>query len=159
HDPLPPPTGCFGEGRYFDPGGAVEPMIFKGVRLGVTVCEEIWNDPGFWPQRLYPRDPIAELAAAGAEMFVTISAGPFPMGKAGLRREMIRQQALKHRRPFLYVNQIGGNDELIFDGHSTGFDADGTLLVRAHDFAEDFLVIDLDTTVSPQRASELRAVS
>ena len=67
------------------------------------------------------------------------------MGKAGLRREMIRQHAIKHRRPFLYLNQVGGNDELIFDGHSTGFDADGTLLVRARDFDEDFIVVDLDT--------------
>ncbi len=106
-------------------------MTFKGVRLGVTVCEDIWNDAEFWPRRLYPRDPIAELADAGAEIFVNISSSPFTIGKASLRREMIRQQAIKHGRPFLYVNQVGGNDELIFDGHSTGFAGDGTLLVRA----------------------------
>jgi len=160
HDKTLLPTyDVFDEDRYFEPGVAVEPMTFKGVRLGVTVCEEIWNDPDFWPQRLYPRDPIAELAEAGAEIFINISSSPFTMGKAGLRREMVRQQAIKHRRPFLYLNQVGGNDELIFDGHSTGFDADGALLLRAHDFDEDFLVIDLDTTASPQRPSESRPVS
>jgi len=160
HDKTLLPTyDVFDEDRYFEPGVAVEPMTFKGVRLGVTVCEEIWNDPDFWPQRLYPRDPVAELAEAGAEIFINISSSPFTMGKAGLRREMVRQQAIKHRRPFLYLNQVGGNDELIFDGHSTGFDADGALLLRAHDFDEDFLVIDLDTTASPQRPSESRPVS
>jgi NAD+ synthase (glutamine-hydrolysing) len=156
---LLPTYDVFDEDRYFEPGVAVEPMMFKGVRLGVTVCEEIWNDPRFWPQRLYARDPIAELAAAGAEIFVNISSSPFNMGKAGLRREMIRQQAITHRRPFLYLNQVGGNDELIFDGHSTGFDSDGALLLRARDFDEDFLLIDLDTTGAPQRTSELRDVS
>ena len=156
---LLPTYDVFDEDRYFEPGVAVEPMTFKGVRLGVTVCEEIWNDPRFWPQRRYARDPIAELAAAGAEIFVNISSSPFNMGKAGLRREMIRQQAITHRRPFLYLNQVGGNDELIFDGHSTGFDSDGALLLRARDFDEDFLLIDLDTTRAPQRTSELRDVS
>jgi NAD+ synthase (glutamine-hydrolysing) len=156
---LLPTYDVFDEDRYFEPGVAVELMTFKGVRLGVTVCEEIWNDPTFWPQRLYARDPVAELAAAGAEIFVNISSSPFTIGKAGLRREMIRQHAIRHRRPFLYLNQVGGNDDLIFDGHSTGFDADGSLLVRARDFDEDFVVIDLDTTGTSQRASEVREVS
>ncbi len=168
HKTLLPTYDVFDEDRYFERGVSIEPMLFKGVRLGVTVCEEIWNDPGFWPQRLYARDPIAELAAAGASIFVNISSSPFTMGKAGLRREMIRQHAIKHRRPFLYLNQVGGNDELIFDGHSTGFDADGALLVRARDFDEDFVVVDLDTAGSPQNAGlkarlheapELREVS
>jgi len=151
---LLPTYDVFDEDRYFEPGMSVEPMVFKGVRLGVTVCEEIWNDATFWPQRLYARDPIAELADAGADVFVNISSSPFTMGKAALRREIIRQHAIRHRRPFLYLNQTGGNDELIFDGHSTAFDADGTLLARARDFAEDFIVVDTDGT-----RSELREVS
>ncbi len=101
------------------------PLPFKGVRLGVTVCEEVWNDPEFWPRRLYPRDPVADLAAQGVDLFVNISSSPFEMGKAAIRRDMIRQHAARHRVPFLYLNQVGGNDELIFDGHSLGFDADG----------------------------------
>ncbi len=98
------------------------------MRLGVTVCEEVWNDPEFWPRRLYPSDPVADLAAQGVDLFVNISSSPFEMGKAAIRRDMIRQHAARHRVPFLYLNQVGGNDELIFDGHSLGFDADG-----AHD--------------------------
>ena len=133
-------------------------MVFKGVRLGVTVCEEIWNDPTSGRSGSTPAIPIAELAAAGAELFVNISSSPFTMGKAGLRREMIRQQAIRHRRPFLYLNQVGGNDELIFDGHSTGFDADGALLVRARDFDEDFVVVDLDTTRVAAARLPLRAM-
>ena len=148
---LLPTYDVFDEDRYFEPGMSVEPMVFKGVRLGVTVCEEIWNDATFWPQRLYARDPIAELADAGADVFVNISSSPFTMGKAALRREMIRQHAIRHRRPFLYLNQTGGNDELIFDGHSTAFDADGTLLARARDFAEDFIVVDPQGTRSALR--------
>jgi NAD+ synthase (glutamine-hydrolysing) len=151
---LLPTYDVFDEDRYFEPGMSVEPMVFKGVRLGVTVCEEIWNDATFWPQRLYARDPIAELADAGADVFVNISSSPFTMGKAALRREMIRQHAIRHRRPFLYLNQTGGNDELIFDGHSTAFDADGTLLARTRDFAEDFIVVDPHGT-----RSDLRDVS
>ena len=151
---LLPTYDVFDEDRYFEPGMSVEPMVFKGVRLGVTVCEEIWNDATFWPQRLYARDPIAELADAGADVFVNISSSPFTMGKAALRREMIRQHAIRHRRPFLYLNQTGGNDELIFDGHSTAFDADGTLLARTRDFAEDFIVVDPHGT-----RSDLREVS
>jgi NAD+ synthase (glutamine-hydrolysing) len=149
---LLPTYDVFDEHRYFEPGVSVEPMTFKGVRLGVTVCEEIWNDATFWPQRLYARDPVAELAAAGAEIFINISSSPFTMGKAGLRREMIRQHAIRHRRPFLYLNQVGGNDELVFDGHSTGFGPDGSLLLRARDFEEDFVVIDLETKTAPRAA-------
>ena len=109
----------------------------------MTVCEEVWNDATFWARQLYPRDPIADLAAAGTELFVNISSSPFTMGKAALRRDMVRQQAVKHRRPFIYLNQVGGNDELIFDGHSLALDATGALIGRTRDFAEDFLIVDL----------------
>ena len=140
---LLPTYDVFDEHRYFEPGTSTTPMTFKGVRLGVTVCEEVWNDATFWARQLYPRDPIADLAAAGIDLFVNISSSPFTMGKAALRRDMVRQQAIKHRRPFIYLNQVGGNDELIFDGHSLALDAAGALIGRTHDFAEDFLVVDL----------------
>jgi NAD+ synthetase len=140
---LLPTYDVFDEDRYFEPGATTTPMTFKGLRLGVTVCEELWNDATFWPRQLYPRDPIADLAAAGIDLFVNISSSPFTMGKAALRRDMVRQQAIKHRRPFIYLNQVGGNDELIFDGHSLALDAAGALVGRTHDFAEDFLVVDV----------------
>jgi NAD+ synthetase len=140
---LLPTYDVFDEDRYFEPGVTTTPMTFKGVRLGVTVCEEVWNDATFWARQLYPRDPIADLAAAGIDLFVNISSSPFTMGKAALRRDIVRQQAVKHRRPFIYLNQVGGNDELIFDGHSLALDAGGTLVGRTRDFAEDFLIVDL----------------
>ena len=140
---LLPSYDVFDEDRYFEPGTSVTPLLFKGVRLGLTVCEEAWNDPEFWPRRLYPRDPVADLAAQGVDLFVNISSSPFEMGKATIRRDMIRQHAARHRVPFLYVNQVGGNDELIFDGHSLGVDASGALILRADDFDEAFVVVDV----------------
>jgi NAD+ synthase (glutamine-hydrolysing) len=149
---LLPTYDVFDEDRYFEPGAEATPIVFKGVRLGVTVCEEVWNDAGFWPRRLYPHDPVVDLAAAGVDLFVNISSSPFTTGKAALRREMIRQQAIKHRRAFLYVNQVGGNDELIFDGHSLAFAPNGDLLARARDFDEDFVVVDIETASAADMA-------
>ena len=143
HKTLLPTYDVFDEDRYFEPGTAVAPMSFKGVSLGITVCEESWNDPAFWPRRLYDRDPVAELVAAGAELLVNISSSPFSMGKAAVRRDMIREHAARHRRPFLYLNQVGGNDELVFDGHSLGVDASGGTILRARDFEEDFVLVDV----------------
>jgi len=144
HKTLLPTYDVFDEDRYFEPGPRIEPFDFKGVRLGLTVCEEVWNDRDFWHKRLYPRDPICELADRGAEILLNISSSPFTIGKAALRREMVRQEAAKNRRPLFYVNQVGGNDELVFDGHSLGFDAAGELVLRGRDFEEDFLVYDVD---------------
>ena len=149
---LLPSYDVFDEDRYFEPGLDVTPLIFKGRRLGLTVCEEAWNDPEFWPRRLYPRDPVADLAAQGVDLFVNISSSPFEMGKAAIRRDMIRQHAARHRVPFLYLNQVGGNDELIFDGHSLGFDANGDLLLRAGDFEEAFVVVDVPSAGAAQIA-------
>jgi phospholipid/cholesterol/gamma-HCH transport system permease protein len=88
------------------------------------------NDKDFWPKRLYHRDPVCELADQGASLFVNISASPFSLKKAEFRRQMIRQEALKHGRYFFYLNQVGGNDELVFDGHSIGVDPEGREIVR-----------------------------
>jgi NAD+ synthase (glutamine-hydrolysing) len=140
---LLPTYDVFDEDRYFEPGREMTPVAFKGVRLGLTVCEEAWNDPGFWPRQRYPRDPIADLAAQGVELLLNISSSPFEMGKASVRREMIRQHARRHRMPFLYLNQVGGNDELIFDGHSIGVDAEGELMLRMADFEEGFVTVDV----------------
>ena len=143
HKTLLPTYDVFDEDRYFERGKGVAPIEFKGIRLGLTICEEVWNDRDFWPTRLYGSDPVCDLAARGAEILINISSSPFTIGKAELRRQVIRQEAVKNRRPFFYVNQIGGNDELVFDGHSLGFDADGTVVLRGRDFDEDFLVCDV----------------
>jgi NAD+ synthase (glutamine-hydrolysing) len=143
HKTLLPTYDVFDEDRYFEPGLTVEPFDFMGRRLGLTVCEEVWNDRDFWPKRLYARDPVCELADQGADVLINISSSPFTIGKAQVRRQMIRQEAAKNARPFIYVNQVGGNDELVFDGHSLVFDARGRVVLRGRDFEEDFLVCDV----------------
>ena len=115
---LLPTYDVFDEDRYFEPARDVSPMSFKGVQLGVSICEDVWNDRELWPTRLYHRDPISDLARAGADIFINISASPFSLDKAGVRRRLVRQEAVQHRRYFFYLNQVGGNDELVFDGYS-----------------------------------------
>jgi NAD+ synthase (glutamine-hydrolysing) len=162
HKTLLPTYDVFDEDRYFQPGHDVQPFAFKGHRLGLTVCEEVWNDRDFWARRLYPRDPVCELASHGADLLINISSSPFTIGKAELRRQMIRQEAVKNQRPFVYVNQVGGNDELVFDGHSLAFDAHGGLVLRGRDFEEDFLVYDValnGATTAVQAPGTLARVS
>ncbi|HXE81365.1 MAG TPA: NAD+ synthase [Vicinamibacterales bacterium] len=142
HKTLLPTYDVFDEDRYFEPGRTLETFAFKGRRLGLTVCEEVWNDPDFWPRRLYPTDPVCDLAAKGADLLINISSSPFTIGKSAIRLEMIRQEAAKNRVPFFYLNQVGGNDELVFDGQSLAFDAEGRLVVRAKAFEPDLVVCD-----------------
>ncbi len=144
---LLPSYDVFDEDRYFEPGTEVHPVEFRGVALGITICEDVWNDPDFWPRRRYHRDPVGELVTQGARLLLNISASPFSLGKGRLRRDMIAQEAAKHRRYFFTVNQVGANDELVFDGHSLGVDPTGKVVLRAHDFAPDFLVYDVPEAV------------
>jgi NAD+ synthase (glutamine-hydrolysing) len=143
HKSLLPTYDVFDEDRYFQPAEQLTPMRLRDWRLGVSICEDIWNDPVFWPKRLYHRDPIAELDAAGVDVMINLSASPFELQKADLRRRMIRKEATEHRRYFVYVNQVGGNDELVFDGHSIVIDPDGREVVRLKDFEEDFAVYEI----------------
>jgi NAD+ synthetase len=159
HKSLLPTYDVFDEDRYFEPAPHVSPLELGGHRLGVTICEDVWNDRDFWPERLYHRDPVCELADQGADVLINVSASPFSLGKAAIRREMIRQEGLKHRRYFFYLNQVGGNDELLFDGHSIGIDPEGREVVRARDFAEDFIVYDLAAAGQPAPAPIVREVS
>ncbi|MGE5245122.1 MAG: NAD+ synthase [Betaproteobacteria bacterium] len=160
HKLLLPTYDVFDEDRYFEPGREVAPLEWKGVRLGVTICEDLWNDRDFWPKRLYHRDPVCELTDQRAMLLINISASPFTLGKADLRRRMIRQEAAKHRRYFFYLNQVGGNDELVFDGHSIGIDPSGADILRARDFAEDFLVVDVPLEPgAPGPGTQLRDVA
>jgi len=140
---LLPTYDVFDEARYFEPGPEARPLVFKGIPLGVTVCEDAWNDPDFWPRRLYRRDPVAELVAGGARLLLNISASPFTVGKGMFRRDMLAQEAVKHRRYLFCANQVGGQDELVFDGHSLGIDPCGETVLRADDFAEDLLVYEV----------------
>ena len=156
---LLPTYDVFDEDRYFEPAHTIGPLTLGRRRLGVTICEDVWNDRDFWPERLYHRDPVSELADQGADLLLNISGSPFRLGTAALRRDMIRQEAVKHHRYFFYVNQVGGNDELVFDGHSIGFDPEGREVVRARDFAEDFITFDIPLDGEPAASPVVRPVS
>jgi NAD+ synthase (glutamine-hydrolysing) len=143
HKSLLPTYDVFDEDRYFEPAREVSPMAFGGLRLGVTICEDVWNDKDILPRQLYHRDPVREVAAAGADLLVNISASPFTLDVGDIRRRLITQEAIRHGRYFLYVNQVGGNDELVFDGHSIGVAPDGTKILRGAEFEEDVVTIDV----------------
>jgi NAD+ synthetase len=143
HKSLLPTYDVFDEDRYFEPAREVAPMACAGMRLGVTICEDLWNDKEIWPRQLYHRNPVEELAVAGADLLINISASPFSLEKADLRRRLVTRDAVAYRRYFFYLNQVGGNDELIFDGHSIGVAPDGREILRGAEFAEDLLTIDV----------------
>jgi NAD+ synthetase len=140
---LLPTYDVFDEDRYFEPAKKIEPFVFNGKKIGVTICEDIWNDEDFWPERLYRRDPVKELIAQGAEMILNISASPWCDGKETTRLEMLRRVARDEKIPLAQVNLVGANDELIFDGHSVALDARGETLALGQGFAEEILVVDL----------------
>ena len=120
-----PTYDVFDEDRYFEP--ACEPQILrlKGTVFGISICEDIWNDSDFGKRRRYHADPVEELVAKGANAIINLSASPFTVGKQMHREAMLSALARKHQVPFLYVNQVGGNDDLVFDGRSCFFDSSG----------------------------------
>jgi NAD+ synthase (glutamine-hydrolysing) len=140
---LLPTYDVFDEDRYFEP--ACEPQILDlgGLNLGISICEDIWNDRDFWKRRRYHTDPVKELVEAGAEAIINLSASPFTTGKQIHRENMLSSLAHKYAVPFLYVNQVGGNDDLVFDGRSCVFDASGHLIARGRGFVEDLIKVDL----------------
>jgi NAD+ synthase (glutamine-hydrolysing) len=144
---LLPTYDVFDESRYFEPGpmNATE-NLFKvnGTIIGQSICEDLWNDENLIARRLYHRNPIADLNAAGAELLVNASASPFVVDKQRFRVELFGEQVRRFGKPLVYVNQVGGNDELIFDGNSMVFDAGGNVIARAKAFEEDLLVVDLN---------------
>jgi len=146
HKSLLPTYDVFDEARYFEPGPqeAVQPVPFRGQSLGITICEDVWNDADFWEQRLYDFDPAQALVDAGAGLIVNLSASPYHLGKQRLRQRMLSSLAEGLGVPVLHCNLVGGNDELIFDGASFACWSDGTIRVEATAFSEDLLVLDLD---------------
>ena len=150
HKSLLPTYDVFDEQRYFEPGPEVALIDHLGTQLGVSICEDLWNDEQLVGRRIYHRDPIGQIAGAGARAIVNMSASPFWQNKHPFRRRLFAAQAKKHGLPIVFVNQVGGNDDLIFDGASTVFDANGEVIAQAKAFDEDLLVVDLDT-VDPAR--------
>jgi NAD+ synthase (glutamine-hydrolysing) len=143
HKSLLPTYDVFDEARYFDPGSENQIVSFKGETLGISICEDAWNDPELWLRRSYAFDPMEVLAKKGATIFVNISASPFHVGKEEIRYRIIRSHARKHSIPFVFVNQVGGNDELIFDGRSICVDRSGEALEVFPSFAEQVKTIDM----------------
>jgi NAD+ synthase (glutamine-hydrolysing) len=152
---LLPTYDVFDEDRYFEPAEDSRVLGFGDAALGITICEDLWNDRDFWKRRRYHRDPVEQLARAGAQCVINLSASPFTVGKQRLREAMLGQMAAKHGLPLAYVNQVGGNDDLVFDGRSCAFDARGKLIARARGFAEDLLVVDTDAPVGRIEEDEL----
>lgn len=143
---LLPTYDVFDEERYFEPCHDVQVVPFKGEVLGVNICEDAWNDPDLWPsRRVYDNDPIAELAAQGATLFINISASPYSRGKEAVRFRLISGHAERHGVPFLYVNQVGANDELVFDGRSIAVDARGRPIRVLRSFGEELTTVDMAT--------------
>jgi NAD+ synthetase len=141
---LLPTYDVFDEDRYFEPAEKVAPVEIAGRKIALTICEDIWNDADFWPERRYRCDPVRDLLDAGAELIVNISASPWERGKEATRLAMLRQVARDEKTPLVQVNMVGGNDELIFDGHSVALNAKGDVLALGASFAEDVLVVDVE---------------
>jgi NAD+ synthase (glutamine-hydrolysing) len=142
---LLPTYDVFDESRYFQPATKQSVYEFAGEKLGITICEDVWNDKNFWAVRLYDRDPVTELAGQGTQVLVNISASPYTIDKRGLRVDMLRSIAMTHKLPVVYVNQVGGNDSLIFDGASMALTADGKVAAQGAAFEEDLVLFDTET--------------
>ncbi|MDD2710167.1 MAG: NAD+ synthase [Verrucomicrobiae bacterium] len=149
HKMLLPTYDVFDETRYFSPADANEPIVLCGKRIGVTICEDIWNDEDFWPSRLYRRDPVRELKNKGIDLLANISSSPWHLGKEITRRHMMETVARNDQFPIAYCNSVGGNDELIFDGNSMMIQKGGALTARGRSFEEDLMVVDLELPASP----------
>lgn len=149
---LLPTYDVFDETRYFAPGSTPGIWNFNGLRIGLTICEDAWNDKQFWERSRYTRDPVEELVERGIDLLVNLSASPYHMGKRSLRLAILQAAATRHHVPTILVNQVGGNDQLIFDGSSFALDATGALRARAASFREDLAVWSMD---SDQRPHEL----
>jgi NAD+ synthase (glutamine-hydrolysing) len=149
---LLPTYDVFDESRYFEPGPASErnQLVRIGdLPIGLSICEDLWNDERLIPRRLYHQNPIADLSTAGAQLMINASASPFVMGKHDFRLSLFAAQAKRFARPLIYVNQVGGNDELVFDGNSCVFDAKGNVIAHAKDFQEDLIFVDIDANSPP----------
>ena len=142
---LLPFYDVFDEQRYFAPAEKQTLHSVGKECIALTICEDAWNDKLFWPSRLYSVDPIEELMRAGGSLILNISASPYYRGKRELRHRMLAAIARRHKAPVVMVNQVGGNDSLVFDGASFALAPDGTVIAQARSFAEDLVVFDTTT--------------
>lgn len=151
---LLPFYDVFDEQRYFAPAADQRLFNLDGQRLAVTICEDAWNDKNFWPNRLYPVDPIEDLMREGGSVILNLSASPYHRGKRELRCRMIAALARQYRVPVVMVNQVGGNDSLVFDGSSFAVGADGSVVAQARSFEEDLIFFDTAEATDRQPAGQ-----
>ncbi|MBM3790331.1 MAG: NAD+ synthase, partial [Acidobacteria bacterium] len=144
HKTLLPTYDVFDEDRYFEPGERAAAIPFQGRRLGISICEDAWNAEEFRPRPWYSRDPVGDLVSEGADLLLNISASPFELDKPRARFSMLSAHVAKHALPFLYVNLVGGNDDLLFDGGSLALGRAGNLLAQGRGFEEETVIVDPD---------------
>ena len=143
---LLPEYDVFDDPRWFEPSDGANRRLFEvnGVKLGVVVCEDFWNDKTFWKERLYETDPTDEVIAMGADVIVSINASPYNKGKIKLRCDMVAHRAKLQKKPIVFVNLVGGNDGIIFDGSSLIADEEGDIILQAAAFEEFVETVELD---------------
>jgi NAD+ synthase/NAD+ synthase (glutamine-hydrolysing) len=149
---LLPTYDVFDEARNFVPGEMQTMWKCGPENVALTICEDAWNDKEFWTHPLYPRDPVDELMQRGASLLVSINASPFNLGKRQLRQDMFRAMAHRHRVPMMVVNQVGGNDQVVFDGSSFAMDAEGNVIASGASFREDLIMVDTVTRQGDRHA-------
>ena len=142
---LLPTYDVFDEMRNFAPARSQVLFPFCGKQMALTICEDAWNDKHFWNRQLYSVDPVEALVRAGGNFVLNISASPFWAKKRELRRDMLATIAKSDRVPVVFVNQVGGNDSLVFDGSSLVFDREGKVIAQGKSFEEDLILFDSDT--------------
>ncbi len=150
HKTLLPSYDVFDEDRYFEPSDSVQTIRFKDRTLGISICEDAWNSEDFWPKPRYAVDPIRLQAEKGADLFINIAASPYELDKPKLRFQMLSDHVRKLRAPLVYVNLVGGNDDLLFDGGSLAIGGSGNLIAQGRSFSEQLLVVDPDSTAERQ---------
>jgi NAD+ synthase (glutamine-hydrolysing) len=144
HKSLLPTYDVFDEDRYFEPARQIAPLNFRGKKIGVTICEDIWTER-YLPHPLYEVDPVRALVTQEAEMILNVSASPFSLRKPAVRREMICGLAGTYQRPIFYCNAVGGNDQLVFDGNSIAVNGRGQLLAQLPAFEEASIIVDSES--------------
>lgn len=142
HKRLLPTYDVFDEHRYFEHGLEANYLILDHLKIGVTICEDLWNDEEFWGKRSYPINPINDLADLGVDLIVNLSASPYTVGKQNLREAMLKHSAISFQKPIIYTNQVGGNDDLIFDGRSFAVNKQGEIIARGQGFVSDFITVE-----------------
>lgn len=160
HKTLLPTYDVFDEDRYFQPASQHTPILFKDINIGLSICEDIWTRGDILEKLSYQIDPLQLLSEKKPELLINISASPFAVGKEHIRQELVKEQTRRHKLPMIYVNSVGGNDQLIFDGRSFVMNERGELIAMAKAFEEDLIYVDVELTaheVNSSKANETEA--